>query len=138
MANTELDQLLLEYLREQRAARDAGCTPRAIMDTLRLVSDRQLEHEKADEVRFAELRGDLKGTSLRLAALEKDIEDVREDVEDTGEHHVERLERELDQVRAAANDSRTWWSRHGITVLTSVIVSAITGAAAFLAQRFGH
>lgn len=95
MEDKDLERQLVNYLAEGKKERISmfdqlkglGNASQRILHQLEL-------HQQKDELSFAALQDHLKGVSARLAALEVDLDD-------TGSHNIERLQRELDERKKA-------------------------------------
>jgi hypothetical protein len=90
MADPKIDALLEDFLkREQKAPIEE------LRNTLRTVTDWQLEHEKKDEDRHADILDWRSSQERRTIALEKDVEHLTKDVdrveETTGNHNVSEI-----------------------------------------------
>lgn len=117
MTLAELETLLREFLEDQRRDKADGYT-------LRTMAKRQLDFEHSTEKNFTELRGDMRGHSLRIGELERDQQKIAAKVDDSGRHQLESLAGELEHRR----DDNTWIKRHALTVATSVVVAIFLAA----------
>lgn len=89
-------------------------------------------HEQKDEARHTELKNDFSGLAARVTRLESDAEN-------TGKHNIEELQRRLrekeereremaDKALERREESRTWWQRHWVAVLTGIFSALLVGA----------
>lgn len=70
----DLEEQLREYMRDMRVADVVG--------TMRSIQGQLVDHERRDEVRHTEVMGHIKGHSLRIGALEKKDEELRDSDKD--------------------------------------------------------
>ncbi len=113
-----LEEMLREYITEQRKADTAGA--------LHKILDAFTEHEAKDELRHAEVRGDFKGLSRRVDALESETNKLEKAVEDTGRHELLTL-----------RDDRTWWKRSIVGGIGAFVLAAFSATIAYLIAKGG-
>lgn len=97
----EIEAELRDYLRAQREADVKGSLDR--------LADLFVQHDADDKVRHSELKGDIKGLSLRVGALERSDEKLEKRVEQSGSWDREALEAEVIRAR----ESQNWWRQQG-------------------------
>ncbi len=114
---------LMRFLQAQKIADVAG--------TLKTIADWTLVHEKDDALRHAEIRGELRGYSLRIGALEKNDEKIDKELEKSGSW---QLEAEQAKHIMAAN-SATWWKEKAITVIVGLVMLLLGGVVTILFKR---
>jgi cytochrome c-type biogenesis protein CcmH/NrfG len=119
-----VEQILSEILRGQRAQ---AVTLGEVLSDVRQIKERQLDHEKRDEDRFAKLE-------KRDAELEDDVEEI------TGQHKaVERaddvIEKRTARAKADARDRRAVWLPIVVAIIGSVTGTAALATLAHLAWR---
>ncbi len=121
--NDDTEKQLLEYLREQRVADVAG--------TMRTIANWTTTHEAKDDVRHEEIKGALRGHSLRITALEKNDDRIDDRLERSGSWQIES-----EQAKAiVAAKEATWWKDKAITVLVGVVMLGLGGVVSFLFAR---
>ncbi len=135
MADPKLDERLLAFLIAHETANRAGYTPEAMHQSLRTIADRQVAHENKDEERFMELLGAQRGHSLRIGVLERDVNKIGDEVEDTGKFHIESLEKQLEEKKALlakvhdeTTGNQTFWRRQWAMWLVALVMLLLGGA----------
>lgn len=146
----ELLRELREYLEEQRTAAREGHTLAALHKVVSDLVQRQQQHEENEDKVFLELRGALRGHSLRVGLMEREVDSLRTARESTERHDLELLERQNERLAAELGFKRrdsemrareerrdeqretraraTWWERRWVLFVTG-LVSAVAGAA---------
>lgn len=100
---------------------------RDAIDGLRL--DMQT-HETKDEERHAELMRERGSVSARLEDLEDRSDKLEDRHEQTGRHHMVRLESEMTELKK----EQATTGRHGITTVLSVVFGLVGFVAALLSM----
>lgn len=118
MDRDSLDEMLLEYLRREKDD--------PIRDRLRHFADWQQEHEKKDDSRHHEVLRAIDGHHYRLGSLEAKAGELAEEVENTGQHNIEEL-----QKKASKHGDRVW-------DVVKLLLAAIIGAGAGIFSRGLH
>lgn len=113
----ETDKLLRDFLEDSRRDRADGIS-------LRAISNRQLEMDASFKESIAEIKGDMRGHSLRIGELEKDNDKVAAEIGNTSKYRMESLSLALAEQRAAAS----WWKQHMVKVASAVVVSILLAA----------
>lgn len=109
----EIDDLVREFIEEQRRADAIG--------TQKRLADWAIQHDADDKVRHSEmlaevrnvtseLRGDVRGLSLRVGVLERSDEKLEDKIERSGSWDIEALQAQAHQAR----ESHTWLRRQGL------------------------
>lgn len=137
MADPKLDAMLLEYLLGEKARKDAGATPEAILASMRNLADNFSEHEKVDERRFAEIEGELKGLGYRVVVVERGLEKLADRTETTGRHELERIEKARERLESVVDGREkeerarsSWIERHWVSVVTGLVTAIVSATAA--------
>lgn len=138
MAESDIEALLRKYIAEGTEDRIERKTDRKIVRGMsekvdHLVTQHQhltawtQLHEQKDDARHSEVKQALAGLGARVTDLERDVED-------TGKHRVEDLQRYLDEEKRKneslvekIDENRTWWSRHWFAVVLGVVASIFSG-----------
>lgn len=121
--NDETERQLLEYLHEQRVSDVAG--------TMRTIANWTTSHEAKDDLRHEELKGVLRGHSLRIGSLEKNDEKIDDRLDQSGSWQVEAV-----KARAlSAEASSTWWKEKAITVIVGLVMLLLGGVVSFFFKR---
>lgn len=110
MPATSTDDLLREFLTEQRRERSEGNTLSHVVDKLGTVES-QLSKE------IQEIRGDMRGHSLRIGVLEKHHDKLEGKLEDTGRFELKSL-----------HDDKNWQKRQAWSVVWTIAIAVVTGA----------
>lgn len=114
---------LLEYLDEAKKS--------DVMGTLRTIASAQITHESKDEVRHEEIKGELRGHSLRIGSLEKDIDKTENKLEQSGSWQLE-----AERSKAIVSDKEaTWWKEKAITVIVGLVMLLLGGVVTFLLNK---
>ena len=117
MDRAELDQMLLDYLRREQDD--------PIRKRLENQADWMLKHERQDEERHTSLLRAIDAHGYRLGSLEAKAGELADEVEHTGQHHIEELKSK--DKRAG---ERVW-------DVVKLLLAAVIGAGAGLLSR-GH
>lgn len=104
----DVERELIHFLAEQRAADFRG-EFRKVGESVDRLRDLMLEHAAEDREHFAELRGDDRGLSLRVGALEKSGEKLEDKVEESDRWNIEELQKQTEQHRESAEWMRRNW-----------------------------
>jgi len=119
----DTERQLLEYLHEQRTSDISG--------TLKTIVNWTTSHEAKDDVRHQELVGDLRGLSLRVGAVEKDLDRTDDRLDQSGAWQVEVV-----KARAIlAETSASTWRGHTVTVVVGLVMLAVGGVASLLFHK---
>jgi hypothetical protein len=116
--NEDLENLLRNYVEDQRRQNIAG--------TVQKIFDKFVEHEAKDDARHEEMRGEIRGLSLRVGDLEKDHGKAGKLSLRVGA--IEK--QEVEKLR----DTATWWKR---TIVGSVLAVATGGVGWLLGLLLG-
>lgn len=123
------DQLIRSYVTEGRQDRvkqseDAAATQRLLFQ---MQNQLALMDQKNDNG-FVLVNSAIRGLDARVTKLETNVED-------TGRHNIEELQKELKRAQAREarkgaieRANRTWWERHKITMGISVVMIFVGGA----------
>jgi hypothetical protein len=118
----DTEKQLLTFLHEQRTSDISG--------TLKTIVNWTTSHEAKDDIRHEELRGDIRGHSLRIGVLEK-----------TDEKHEERLDQsgswQVDAVKARAmlaEANASSWRTHAVTIIVGLVMLILGGVSAAIIQ----
>lgn len=114
----EVDKLLFEFLVEQKKA--------DLLGTVQRIADRQLEFEGEVRGIVAELRGEIRGLSIRVGKLEQADEKLEKKVEQSGSWDREALIAQ----HATTRDDLNWWRRNWL-VIAIALASLATSIASF-------
>ncbi len=121
--NDDTEKQLLEYLHAQRVADVAG--------TMRTIANWTTTHEAKDDVRHEEIKGALRGHSLRINALEKNDEKHDDKLEQSGSWQVEAV-----KARAIiAEEQSKWWREKTLTVIVGLVMAILGGAGTYLFHK---
>jgi hypothetical protein len=119
----DTERKLLAYLHEQRTADVAG--------TLKTIANWTTTHESKDDLRHEELRGEMRGHSLRIGSLEKADDEQDDKLNQSGAWQVE-----AEQAKAiVAAKEATWWKDKAITIIVGLVMLILGGAGALLFRR---
>ena len=119
----DTETLLLEYLQAARESDIAG--------TLKHVANWTTSHEAKDDLRHEEIKGALRGHSLRIGTLEKNDDKIDERLDQSGSWQVEAV-----KARAImAEESSKWWKEKAITVIVGLVMLILGGAGTFLFHK---
>lgn len=119
----DAEQKILAYLHEQRE-QDIGTT-------LKHIANWTTAHEAKDDVRHAELRGDMKGHSLRIGALEAADAAQDDKLDRSGSWQIEAEQAKASAAAAAA----TWWKDKAITIIVGLVMLILGGSATLLFHK---
>ncbi len=119
----EIERELVEYLKAQKEA-DVGATLKRIFDWTQ-------EHSIEDKVRHAEITGALRGHSLRISALEKNDDHIRDELSKSGSWQLEAEHAKLLEERKAG----AWWKEKAITIVVGLVMLILGGASTILFHR---
>ncbi len=119
----EAERELLDYLRASQK-HDVG-------KTLQRIADWTIEHSKEDAVRHEEIRGTLRGHSLRIGALEKNDDKIDTRFEQSGSWQLE-----AEKAKVIAEKSATlWWKEKAITIIVGLVMLLLGGSASLFFKR---
>ena len=109
----ELDAMLLKYL--QREEDDP------IRKRLEHHANWQMEHDRKDEERHVTVVRALDGHNFRLQSLEQKATKLEGEVEDTGEHRVADLQRQLSDARGSLEKRDETRRNFWLGVVTAIV-----------------
>jgi len=124
-----LDEELRDYLRAQKGYQEQ-----------RAISDDQLRKtltDMANQINLVDRRIELHATETRaaLSGLDARLRVVERDVEDTGNHDIAEMQRELERRRA----EEVWWKRNMVTWIVAGVGAIVLGGGGYLlAALLGH
>lgn len=130
-----LNKRLEKFLDDQDEA-DTASLNRRIWNQL-------LEHEKKDDVRHVEflsalrelkteIHGEMRGLSLRVAALEKSKDKFEDKLERTTEQSGSWNLEQLREEKKEAKEKLTWWQRNWLPTTITIVSLAVAIAALFM------
>lgn len=146
MGDLTIDELLLDFLREQRAARDKGVTLESVLQNQTHLADAFAAHDKLDADRFAKIGEQYTSIDRRLVHAEADVEHLVDKSETTGEHAIDAI-REAAEAKGLAEARRTprppphpgLWSRVISSSAAKAAAVAAAGMVGWLIRHFaGH
>lgn len=121
--NDDTERQLLEYLREQKVADVSGA--------VRSIADWTQQHAKDDAVRHEELRGEMRGHSLRIGALEKNDEKLDDRLEKSGSWQMES-----ERARAiVATAHAAWWKDKALAIVVGLVMLALGTVGTILLKK---
>ena len=107
--NEELAGELKRFLDEQKISDTIG--------EVRRLADIILRQEAEHRVEIGAIRGDLRGLSLRVGALEKTYERAAGDIDDSRRWIIKDLEKRA----TSSEESIAWVRRNALSVIASVV-----------------
>ncbi len=119
----EVEQELIDFLREQRVADVSG--------TLVKLMNWTQEHARENAVNHEEIKGTLRGHSLRLGALEKNDDRIDTRLEQSGSWQLE-----AEHAKALAHAmSAVWWKDKTVTIIVGLVMLILGGSASLFLRR---
>lgn len=115
-----IEDELREYLRHSQEL-DLGRTLERICEDQRKFFERLVAHDAEDKERHAELRGDLKGLSLRVGSLEKSDSKLEKDLDDSKRWRIE-----LAEGKGRETSEQLQWIRRNWLPTVMLIVTWLT------------
>lgn len=106
-----LDQELRDFLRDQREADIKG--------TLQRLTDMVMQNRADDLAWRQEIKGDLRGHSLRIGALERRAERHEDRLDSSASWIIE----DVSQKRRGAEEKLQWLRRNAVTIVLGVIAA---------------
>jgi hypothetical protein len=106
MADPKIDELLLDFLREQRAAKDKGVTLESVLHAQANLADAFAAHDRKDDDRFRTIGEQYTSIDRRLVHAEADVEHLVDKSETTGEHAIDAI-REAAEAKGLAEARRS-------------------------------
>lgn len=122
--NPDIERELRDYLRAQKESDAIGTQKRLADWAIQHDADDKVRHtEVLGEVRSmaSELRGDIRGLSLRVGKLEKSDEKLEDKLEQSGSWEREALQAQVHK----AHESGTWMKRQGLAWLIGGLGAAM-------------
>lgn len=112
--SSSIDDELRAYIREQREADIKGSVDR--------LADLFMRHDAEDKLRQEEIKGDLRGISLRVGALEKRSEKQESEIDDSKSWII----RDLEKKHEHATGQIDFLKKHAFGIIASVIAAVST------------
>jgi hypothetical protein len=119
----ETENQLLAYLHEQRVADVAG--------TIKHIANWTTSHEAKDDVRHEEIKGALRGHSLRLGALEKNDEKIDDALEKSGSWQMESVKAQS----ITAQETAKWWRDRVLAATGAILMAIFVGILTYVLKR---
>lgn len=119
----EAEEELLDLLREQRSADISG--------TLLKLMNWTQEHAHDNAIKHEEIRGALRGHSLRIGALEKNDDRIGSRLDQSGSWQAE-----AEKARAIMYASEAkWWKDKALTIIVGLVMLLLGGSASLFFHK---
>jgi hypothetical protein len=139
----ELDPETLRLLRDYLKAaqeEDRAKKIEEILKMLREQTDWQLKHDAHDKEAFLQIRGDIRGISMRVGTIEDSVDKIREELDHQKEDTLTGLKTELAREKekkdkrkelreARQYNAAEWLKQNWISILVSILSLALAAYA---------